>query len=353
MMPVLGGHDRSAVEVFCYSVSRRPDAMAAALEAKAEHWRAVAALSAEELAGRIYADEIDVLVDLSMHTIDNALLTFARKPAPVQITYLAYCAGTGLRAIDWRLTDGVIDPPSAEGGRQTFERPLRLETYWCYTPSTMAGEVTELPALRTREVAAGAGEERGITLGSFNFYSKVNEEVLGAWAELLNEMPGARLMLHVPAGSVQAKVRRFFGERGVAAERVVLVGRVAEVAYFAQYGEVDIGLDTYPFAGGTTTCDALWMGVPVVTRTGSRTTARGGASILTAVGLPELIAADWASYRRIVKELAADRERLAGLRRTMRERMRASVLMDAPRFVRRLEGAYREAWEAFQERGSG
>lgn len=364
MKPVLEHHDRTRVEVFCYSVSARPDTTMQALQRKAEHWCSAAALTPEELADQIHRDGIDVLVDLSMHTIDNALLTFARKPAPVQMTYLAYCAGTGLHAIDWRLTDAQIDPPqegAAEEAR-TYERPLRLETYWCYAPHAAAEhlEVSPLPALAT------GNRGRRVTLGSFNFFSKANDEVLEAWAELLLEMPDARLVLHVPGaggdtgggrggggeGSMQERVRRFFSARGIGGERLELVGRVGEAAYFARYGQIDIALDTYPFAGGTTTCDALWMGVPVVTRAGvgaeGRSTARGGASILTALGHPEWIARDWPGYRAIVRSLAADLETLAALRAGLRDQMRRSILMDAPRFVRRLEEAYQQAWNHWQ-----
>jgi predicted O-linked N-acetylglucosamine transferase (SPINDLY family) len=343
MLPVLEHHDRSRVEVFCYSVSRRTDQMVSALQARTEHWRAVAALSPEELAQQVQRDGIDILIDLSMHTIDNALLTFARKPAPVQMTYLAYCAGTGLHAIDWRLTDAVIDPVAPGEESRPFERPLRLETYWCYTPHP------NLPEAESRISPLPAASRGHVTLGSFNFFSKVNDELLDAWAALLRELPAARLMLHVPAGSLQDRVRRFFVDRGIDPRRLDLVGRVAEQPYFARYHQIDIALDTYPFAGGTTTCDALWMGVPVVTRAGERTTSRGGASILTALGMTDLVARDWDGYRALVVQLAGDLPRLAELRRTLRGRMQASVLMDPPRFVRTLEDAFRRAWAHWQQ----
>ncbi len=303
----------------------------------------------EALAALIRQDGIDILVDLGMHSLDNRLTLFALKPAPVQMSYLAYCGGPGVETIDYRLTDRHVDPEPASGqpaaeataAMSSFEKPLRIETYWCYAPNEEAGAVTPL-----RAKASGQ-----ITFGSFNYFSKVNRGVLDAWARLLCDLPASRLMLHVPKGSRWAYIHDYFAQAGVAAERLLLVPRLGTAEYFRNYGEVDIALDTFPFAGGTTTCDALWMGVPVVTLTGETTMSRGGASILSTIGLPELIAHTPEEYHRIVIDWAQDMDRLASLRATLRQRMAQSPLMDAPRFARNIEQAYRRAWQTWCEGG--
>jgi protein O-GlcNAc transferase len=352
MLPLLKNLDREQVEVFCYSVVRVPDALTAALTAAADVWRHATFLDNDELAAQVRADGIDILIDLSNHTIDNRMPLFARKPAPVQMTYLAYCAGTGLRTMHWRLTDPFIDPPPPPGcateaaPAPAFERPLRLaETYWCYGAHPAAGAVTELPALRNGYV----------TLGSFNYFSKCNDQVLQVWARLLRETAGARLLLHVPAGSREQYVRQMFEREGVARERLELVPRCRESDYFQHYEKVDVALDPFPWAGGTTTCDALWMGVPVVTLVeegaGADTVSRGGLSILTNLGHPEWVAHTEEEYVAKAIALAGDVGRLAELRRGLRPRMQGSVLMDGPRFARRMQEALRRAWGEWCGRG--
>ena len=349
MMPLLAGHDRSQVEIFCYSACLRSDAATAVLRQSCDHWRQVSGIGDEHLAALVRSDAIDILVDLSMHSVDNRLPAFARKPAPVQMTYLAYCGGTGLHAMDYRLTDRHIDPlpqPGADTGKpgeavRSFEKPLHLETYWCYHAPDNAGDVAPLPL-------KSAGR---VTFGSFNFFSKVNAGVLDAWARLLGDLPGSRLILHVPAGGRRALVHAHFQRAGVSPDRIILAPRLPEDKYFQQYGLVDLALDTFPFTGGTTTCDALWMGVPVVTLAGQSPMSRGSASILSAIGLPELIAHNLEEYHHIALELASNKNRLDALRGTMRRRLRESSLMDARRFVRSLELAYRTAWQTWCKGG--
>jgi predicted O-linked N-acetylglucosamine transferase (SPINDLY family) len=278
-------------------------------------------------------------VDLSLHAIDNRMLTFARKPAPVQMTYLAYCAGSGLETMDYRLTDRWIDPAGGAADGRTFERPLRLETYWCYGRHPQTGEVAAAPV-----------EKNGyVTFGSFNYFSKVNREVLALWTELLRRMPEAKLVLHVPMGSRQEYVRGVLMEERIDLARVTLLPRTNEKAYFEQYGMIDVALDPFPFAGGTTTCDALYMGVPVVTLVGDRTTTRGGMSILSTLGLGELVAHTRAEYLAIAEGLGRDAERLVTLRRELRGRMEGSMLMDAGRFAQNIESLYRQAWRKWCE----
>jgi protein O-GlcNAc transferase len=339
MLPLIRNHDRTQFEVFCYRGSRSHDSITDQIQQAADHFTPISQLSDDQAAAAIRGDEIDILIDLNNHTIDNRMLLFARKPAPVQISYLAFCADTGLETIDWRLTDPLIDPPGAVDD-VPFEKPLRLaETYWCYAAMPQAGEVTPLPAL-----SAGY-----ITFGSFNYFSKCNEEVLALWAKLLHQMPAARMLIHVPKGSRQTYVRNFFTSRSIPSERLALFGRISESDYFLQYGKVDVALDTFPWAGGTTTCDALYMGVPVITLAGQpgEPLQRGGVSILTNLGFPEWIAQTPEEYLQKAASLAGDLPRLAGIRAGLRGRMQNSVLMDGKRFARHIEAAYRQAWRAW------
>ncbi len=301
-------------------------------------WRTIGSiprpLGDAELAAQIRADGNEILVDLSMHTVDNRLTLFALKPAPVQITYLAYCAGTGLRTMDFRLTDGFIDPPFAGEG-QAFERPLRLESYWCYAANEHAAALAPLPAVKNGHV----------TFGSLNYFSKVNDDVLALWSRVLAAVPGSRLALHVRGASRFDHVRNFMAARGISAQRLHLIPRLTEEDYFAQYARIDIALDPFPFAGGTTTLDALYMGVPVITRAGAQTYARGGVSILSNLGngAENWIAADDGQYIQKAAALAADVPALQKWRESLRARLQHSILMDAPRFARSIEAAYRTA----------
>ncbi len=335
MVPLIRNHDRSQVEVCCYSIVHSPDAYTEAIAKAADQWRHIPTASFHEMARIIRNDQIDILVDLTNHTIDNRMPVFAMKPAPVQITYLAYCAGTGLRTIDYRLTDPFIDPPG-NNENTPFEKPLRLaETYWCYYPHEDAQEISPLPMLTRGHV----------TFGSFNYFSKCNDHLLDFWARLLREIPDSHFHLHVPTGNRVDYVRNFFTTRGIAPERLQLVPRTREDVYFKRYQDVDIALDTFPWAGGTTTCDALWMGVPVISLAQENTISRGGLSILSNLGLQEWVARTHDDYIAKAKAFSTDVLRLQKLRGTLRERMRHSVVMDAPRFARHVEQAYRLAWQ--------
>lgn len=344
MLPLVQNHDRTAVEVFCYRGARATDGITAEFEKTADHFKSIAHLSDDDAAALIRADQIDILVDLNNHTIDNRMMLFARKPAPVQISYLAFCADTGVDTIDWRLTDPFIDPPGT-GDDMPFEKPLRLaETYWCYSPLSEAGDASPPPAL-----AAGH-----ITFGSFNYFSKVNDEVLALWARLLQRLPQARLMIHVPKGSRQEHVRSLFAAQGIPPERLTLFGRLSERDYFRQYSQIDVALDPFPWAGGTTTCDALYMGVPVITLAGppGAPLQRGGVSILSNIGMTDWIAHSPEEYLAKAESLSRDLNELRRHRETLRQRMQQSVLMNGPRFARNLEAALRQAWAAWCLEGS-
>ena len=334
LLPLLESHDHESFEVFCYASVRIPDTMTGRCRAHADVWRDVLGLSDEQLANAVRQDQTDILVDLSMHAGSHRLLVFARKPAPVQVTYLAYCGTTGLSTMDYRLTDPYLDPPGQDE-RFYCEQSVRLpETYWCYQP------VIETPPVNPVPVLKGGP----FTFGCLNNFCKVTPPALAAWSRLLQAMPDARLLLYARAGGHRDRVRGVLAERGISTERLAFVDFLPLEEYFDVYQRIDVALDTFPYGGGTTTCDALWMGVPVVSLAGQTAVGRGGASILSNVGLPELVAHDAEQYVRIAVDLANDLPRLSELRATLRNRMQASPLMDAPRFARNVEAAYREMW---------
>ncbi|HEX4793878.1 MAG TPA: tetratricopeptide repeat protein [Humisphaera sp.] len=335
MLPLLENHDRESFEVFCYSGTRREDETSARLKSHCDTWRQIAGTSDAQLAQLIREDRIDVLVDLAMHTDAGRLLAFARKPAPVQVTYLAYCGTTGLRAMDYRLTDPYLDPPG--GNERVYcERSIRLpRSYWCYQAPADAPPVGALPAL-------SAGH---VTFGCFNHAAKINWHTLRIWRELLACVPKSRLKLHAARGEHRRCIAAFMAEAGIDEARLEFVDRLPYAQYLRGYQQIDIALDPFPYAGGTTTCDALWMGVPVVTLAGQTAVSRSGASILSNAGLPELVARDAREYVRMAAELAGDLDRLRGLRDGMRERMARSPLLDAHGFARSIELALRNMWK--------
>jgi predicted O-linked N-acetylglucosamine transferase (SPINDLY family) len=334
LIPLLEAHDKAQVEVHCYSSVRRPDAFTERVRMAADVWCESVGWSDETLAKRIREDRIDILVDLTQHMADNRLLVFARKPAPVQVAWLGYPASTGLPAMDYRFTDAWLEPEDAAWS-ESVETPIRLPDSWfCFAPIE-APEPTVVPALRTGQ----------ITFGSLNNFCKINEGVLRLWASALQAVEGSRLLLSCPAGSTQSRVRDYFAGHGIAADRLELVARTAtRTEYLELYQQIDIGLDSFPYHGGTTTCEALWMGVPVVSLAGQTAVSRLGLSVLTNVGLPELVALSEDEYVRIAVKLARDLPRLEDWRAKLRSRMQASPLMDAPRFARNVENAYRAMW---------
>jgi protein O-GlcNAc transferase len=334
LLPLLANHDKRQVEVFAYSNLAEPDAITQQLRSCVDAWRDIAWLSDDQLADLIRQDRIDILVDLSMHSGHNRLLVFARKPAPVQVSYLAYCASTGLQTIDYRLSDPFMDPVGMDESIYS-ERTIRLpETYWCYQPYTGTPPVGPLPA-----------QQRGnITFGCLNNFCKVSDSTLLTWAQLLRAVPNSGLLLHAKSGSQRQRVADLLEREGIDPARIKFAGHLPLNDYLALYGQIDIALDTFPFGGGTTSCDALWMGVPVVSLAGKTAVGRGGLSILSNLGLAELAADSPESYIRIASELARDLPRLNNLRSTLRQRMLESPLMDAKRFASNVEMAFREMW---------
>ncbi len=336
--PVLASHERANVEVFCYSNVATPDPMTARLMALADHERSIAGVSSDVVAETIRADRIDILVDLAGHTAGNSLAVFARKPAPVQVTYLGYPNTTGLRTIDWRITDIHVDPPG-DGDDLHSEGLSRLErTFLCFQPPAQAPDPGPLPMLSTGHV----------TFGSFNALPKITPEVMALWARLLSRLPGSRLILKsLGLSDAQSRehVARAFSRLGVSADRILVLPMEDTLqGHLARYRDIDIGLDPFPFNGTTTTLEALWMGIPVVALAGDRHAGRVGGSILRNAGLAELVAQGLESYIDGALALASDPRRLSNLRESLRERLASSPLLDARGFVTALESAYRRMW---------
>jgi predicted O-linked N-acetylglucosamine transferase (SPINDLY family) len=338
--PVLRHHDRTRFEIFCYDNWARPDDTTARMRTLVDHWRPVHALDDDSLERLILADRVDLLVDLSGHTLGHRLPVFARKPAPVQATWIGYPQTTGLATIDYRITDAYLDPP---GQTEAFgsERLWRLpDLAYCFLPPENAPPSGPLPC-------SGTGT---VTFGSVNHYFKVTDDAVGTWARTLAAVPGSRLRIVVEHGersAVAAAVRARFAAMGMAPERIDVRGRTDLAGFFRLLGEIDIALDPFPYNGGTTTYQSLWAGVPVVTLAGRTAMARCGAMILSAIGLRDLIAADAKEYVAIAARLAGDRRRLGELRAGLRDRYRASPLYAAEGFTRTLEEAFDAMWRTY------
>jgi predicted O-linked N-acetylglucosamine transferase (SPINDLY family) len=329
--PVLERHDRARFEVCCYSTSTKADAFTRKLRAHSDLWREASGLSAEELSDAVHADRIDILVDLSGHSGISRLATFARRPAPVQAAWLGYLNTTGLTRIGYRISDAVCDPPGTE--RWHTETVLRLpNSQWCYRPFLERAPAETAPCLARGHV----------TFGSFAQVAKLSPRTLSLWTQILGQVPEARLVVAgVPPGRGSDRLRHALA---AVAERVEFLPFLPLADYYDAFAGVDIALDPMPYSGGTTTCDALWMGVPVLTAPGRQPASRSAASILTTAGLDEWIAPDAAQYVSRAVSFGRQGARLAELRATLRARLRGSALMDEARFVADLERLFRDAW---------
>lgn len=343
LLPFLERHDRTAFEVSCYADEHRTDEMTRLLTSFCAAWRNISGLSDEQIADRVRADGIDILVDLAGHTARTRLLVFARKPAPVQVTWLGYPNTTGMTAIDYRITDAFADPPGMTEQFHT-ERIERLpHAFLCFCQVTEAIPVAPLPALARGHV----------TFGSFNTGAKITPLIVALWARILQQVEGAKLL--VKHGALASNAARkylldLFATHGIASDRLELQITVdAHLDHLRIYDRVDIALDTFPYHGTTTTCEALWMGAPVVSLAGGSHVSRVGVSILSNVGLEHLVAQNGDEYVRIALELAADLPRLAELRGGLRERIQNSPLMDGPLFARNMGAAFRAMWRRWCE----
>jgi predicted O-linked N-acetylglucosamine transferase (SPINDLY family) len=331
--PILAHHDPARVEVFGYADVSALDAMTARLRGLTHQWRPTNGLTHDELTERVLGDGIDVLVDLCGHLAGSRLLAFARRPAPVQVSYLGYPGTTGLEAIGYRLADAITDPPCEPS--HYAEEVVRLPgCFCCYAPPV----TPEL--LRPRNGP--------LTFGSLHKLEKLNDGVLDLWRAVLADVPGSRLILarHVLTGETADCWRRRLRERGFDLERVELRPvQAVGMRHLEVYADIDIALDVFPWSGHTTACEALWMGVPVVTLRGDRAASRMTASVLTFLGLEEWVADSPDAYRRTISTLAADRDQLAEWRRTLRSYLQSSPLCDGAQFTRGLEDVYRMLWQ--------
>ena len=339
--PLLANRNPAAVHITCYADVKKEAATTQRLKRLADHWHNISGRSDDEVAQLIRLDSIDILVDLAGHTADNRLLVFARRPAPLLVTYLGYPTTTGLKAMDYRLTDSWVDPPGATEQLHT-ETLLRLPGgFLCYQPPADAPPVAVPPA-----------DTRGpVTFGSFNNLTKINPRVVGLWSDILRALPDTRMViknnsLHDPA--TVDNYRGLFMAQGITPDRLDLTGSVPGLArHLAMYGEIDIALDTFPYNGTTTTCEALWMGVPVITLQNNTNAGRVGSSLLRQAGLPELICDRPEDYVDLALALAGDSERRSSLRRELRSMMRSCPLLDGQSFARKIEAAYRSTWRAY------
>jgi predicted O-linked N-acetylglucosamine transferase (SPINDLY family) len=332
-IPLLSHHDHAAFEIFCYSSVERPDDCTRRIAGYADVWREVRPLDDAALCDLVRDDRIDILVDLTMHMADGRPLLFARKPAPVQVAWLAYPGTTGISAMDYRFTDLRLDPPGFEN--HYSERTIRLpDSFWCFDPLTDQPGVNALPALT-----------RGcLTLGCLNNPCKLTGHTLRLWSGVMRALPEARLVLMAPPGPHRQHLLQRLAAHDIAAERVDFVPYRPRAEYLRSYHDIDLGLDTFPYNGHTTSLDSFWMGVPVVTRVGQTCVGRGGLSQLFNLGLLELAAENDEAFISAAVALTNDLPRLATLRQQLRTRLERSPLMDANRFARNLEAAYRRIW---------
>ena len=337
--PVFAHHDHDNFKIYAYYNRQHNDKVTNRLRGHCDYWRNIAPMSDAEIAEIIRQDKIDILIDLSGYTANNRLLVFARKPAPIQVTWIGYPATTGLSVMDYRITDKNADPEGKTESIHT-EELLRLpDCFSCYQAPDIYPEVNSLPAKDTGY----------ITFGSFNNFAKTTPDVIALWAQLLHAIPNAKLTLKsngLDEIEQQQYIQNSFAEHEVSTERLNLLGSDVDVdAHLNRYNQIDIGLDTFPYNGTTTTCEALWMGVPVITLAGDSHRARVGSSLLNTLGLTELIADTPENYIANARNLAADVNGLSDLRSSLRERMASSPLMDASRFTLNLESTYRTIWK--------
>ena len=337
LVRVLENLGQEQQETICYSDRVVKDDWTHRLQAVATQWRDVAGISDQRLAEQIRADRIDILFDLAGHTAHNRLLTFARKPAPIQITWLGYVGTTGLRAMDYILADRHLIPAEAEP--YYCEKVLRMpEDYACYNPPTEAPAPGSLPAM-----------ERGhVTFGSFNNLCKITPQVVEVWSGILHRVSQSRLVIRYRGLDDTGTRQRFIGlfaDQGIAGDRVDLLGWSPFATRMELYQQIDIGLDPFPYSGATTTCDALWMGIPVITCPDETFASRQSLTHILAVGLKELVARDLADYIERAVALATDQSRLVGMRAGLRERMAASPLCDGKRFATNFASLLHDVWE--------
>ena len=337
---LLQNHDRKNFEIYAYSNTAAEDEVTARLRSSFDHWREIRNKDDDQAAAIIEADEIDILIDLAGHTGRNRLLTFARKPAPIQASWLGFPATTGMQAMDYRITDIHAEPPGMTE-HLNVEKLWRLpEIFCCFGPRDNPPVNTDAPPFI---------QNGYVTFGCLNNFSKVTDEVLAAWSRIMARVPGSRLLLEI-MGLDSARYRTEIDTRikaaGIDTARVDLLPRRPENQYVL-YNRIDIALDPFPCNGGTTSMDCVWMGVPFVTLAGKHFVSRMGVTILSNAGLPQLIAADTDDYVEKSVALALDKDELATIRAGLREKIRTSPVMDQKRFALHMEDAYRKMWRVY------
>jgi len=331
---IIKNHNRQNFEVFCYSDTEKADDFTEIIRGQCEHWRESHSWSDDELYQRIRDDKIDILIDLIGLTGTPRVGAYAKKAAPVQMSYLGYANTSGLRRMDYRISDNWADPAGMTEQLHT-EKLIRLPGgFLSYTPSTSAPDLVELPALK-------AGH---ITFGSFNFFPKITNQVLDTWIKILHKVPDSKLCIKAKYFIEQHNTNQMiakFEKAGISKERLIFKTKTLTVrSHLECYNQVDIHLDTFPYNGTTTTCEALWQGVPTVTLAGHDHRSRVGNSILHQTGIEEFITANIEDYIAIAATAAKDLKRLSALRKNMRHIMSKSTLMDEKRFIRELEAEY-------------
>ena len=335
--PLLALHNKKELEVACYYNNYIHDEVTQRLREASDYWVDCAGMPDEDLAEKIRSDRVDILVDLSGHTAGNRLLTFARKPAPIQVTYMGFPCTTGLTAMDYRITDSYVDPPELTESIHS-ETLLRLPWLAQYREDEASPDVSEAPAVKNGYV----------TFAVFSSFQKLSEKALDLWCEILRQMVDARLMISVPDAeddAMNAYVLEMFSSRSIDTNRIKILKIVPRQEYMESHAEVDILLNSIPYSGGTTICNSLWMGVPVISLSGDYPAARGGGAVLSAAGLGELIANTPEEYVRLSVELASDIPKLSKLRMSMRETIRCSRLHDYHGVVSNIESCYRDVWK--------
>jgi predicted O-linked N-acetylglucosamine transferase (SPINDLY family) len=331
--PVLTSHDKQATEIYCYYNNDQQDEVTDKIRRGADHWIPCKQLSDPALAERIRADGIDILVDLTGHTGSNRLLTFARKPAPIQISWIGYPGTTGLKAMDYVLTDPYLDPVGMTDRHYT-ECLFRLSpTSFIFQPPIESPPVNELPALTSRS----------FTFACLNNLAKISDEIIALWSRILAAVPRSRLVIgNGPDASIHRRFTSRFAQEGVGPERLVLLPRMSLANFLLSHHQIDLALDTFPYNGGTTSCHSLWMGVPVLTLAGDTTASRQGAAMLGWAGLAGFVTTSGDEYFSRTVEIAENPDELSRIRRSLRERI--ARRNDASSFTRRLEDAYRSMW---------
>jgi predicted O-linked N-acetylglucosamine transferase (SPINDLY family) len=341
-IPLFANHDRSRFETFCYAQVPTPDSVTERIRGCVDAWRDIAGVSDAAVATQIQADGIDILVDLTMHMSNGRPLLFDRKPAPVQVAWLAYPGTTGLSAMDFRLTDPFLDPPGTHEDWYS-ETTIRLpDTFWCYDPLTTTPMPGPLPVHKNGH----------ITFGSLNNFCKVTPQAVKAWARVLQGVPRSRLLLLAPRTRFRQRVLDLMAESGISGDRIEFAAPRPRLDYLALYQRVDLGLDTFPYNGHTTSLDSFWMGVPVVTYVGDTVVGRAGWSLLSNLGMCDLAAETLEDFVQIAVDQTRDIPRLEQLRAGLRDRMEHSPLMDGERFSRNVEAAFRQLWQQWCSRGT-